>query len=317
VDTSAIAVIALTGLVGLVLVSYVVEALRPRPRRPDRLAWGPGIQIQYADLGGIKVRYIKTGTGPNLVLLHTLRTQLDIFQKVIPELARHYTVYACDYPGHGWSDIPSVEYAPEDFYRWVGAFLDALAIEHASVAGISIGGTIALVLAARRNPRIDRVISINPYDYWPIGGIRKSSPMARLILGPAGIPILGATLMRLRMRFVSELIMQGGVASAAALPAELNRELYDTGARPGHYQGFLSLLAHERRWPEARDEYPRIAVPTLLVYGDRDWAPEAARARERALIAGVTTATVHDGGHFLSLDRPEELTSLIRNFIPG
>ena len=37
----------------------------------------------------------------------------------------------------------------------------------------------------------------------------------------------------------------------------------------------------------------------------------------RALIAGVTTATVHDGGHFLSLDRPEELTSLIRNFIPG
>jgi len=35
------------------------------------------------------------------------------------------------------------------------------------------------------------VIAINPYDYWPSGGIRKSSLMARLILGPAGVPILG------------------------------------------------------------------------------------------------------------------------------
>ena len=313
---SAIAVIALASLFGLVLVSYVVEALRPRPKRPDRLVWGPGIEIQYADLGGIRARYIKTGSGPNLVLLHTLRTQLDIFQKVLPELARYFTVYAYDYPGHGWSDLPRVDYAPEDFYRWTGAFLEALGIERATLAGISIGGTIALVLAARANPRVQRVVSINPYDYWPTGGIRKSSLMARLILGPAGVPVLGATLMRLRMRFVSDRIMDGGVASASALPPELNRELYDTGARPGHYQGFLSLLAHEFRWPEARDEYPRIKVPTLLVYGDRDWAPEAARAHDRALVPGANTTTVRDGGHFLSLDRPEELTSLILRFIP-
>jgi hypothetical protein len=43
------------------------------------IGMGPGVPIQYADIGGTKVRYIKTGAGPNLVLLHTLRTQLDIF----------------------------------------------------------------------------------------------------------------------------------------------------------------------------------------------------------------------------------------------
>jgi len=311
----AILVIALMGLAALVLASYLVEMLRPGPQRPDRFSWSTGLPIEYADLGGVRVRYVKTGSGPNLVLLHTLRTQLDIFQKVIPELAAQFTVYACDYPGHGWSDVPRAAYAPEDFYRWTGAFLDALGIEQASVVGISIGGTIALVLAARGNPRIARVVCVNPYDYWPAGGIRKSSLMARLVLGPSGVPILGATLMRLRTRFVSDLIMAGGVASPKALSRELKKELYEVGARPGHYQGFLSLLSHEWQWPQARNEYPGIGVPTLLIYGERDWAPAAAREQERALIPGVVTATVGDGGHFLSLDRPRELTEFIIRFI--
>ncbi len=315
VDIGAIAVIAVACLLALVLVSYVVEALRPRPKRPERLPWGPGIAIQYADLGGgIKVRYVKTGSGPNLVLLHTLRTQLDIFQKVIPGLAEHFTVYACDYPGHGWSDIPPADYAPEDFYRWTAALLDRLGIEQACVAGISIGGTIALVLAARQNARISRVISINPYDYWPSGGIRKSSLLASLILGPSGVPILGATLMRLRNRFVSDRIMEGGIASTDNWSPDLNKELYDVGARPGHYQGFLNLLSHERRWPDARNEYPRIKIPTLLVYGEQDWAPNPMRERDRALIPGVSMTTISQGGHFLSLDRPRELTDLILQF---
>ena len=49
-----------------------------------------------------------------------------------------------------------------------------------------------------------RVIAVNPYDYWPVGGIRKSSLAARLVLTPSGVPVLGATIMRLRNRFLSD-----------------------------------------------------------------------------------------------------------------
>jgi pimeloyl-ACP methyl ester carboxylesterase len=304
----------LAGLAALVLLSYAVEALRSRPTPPVQLYWDPGIAIKYADLGGIRVRYVTAGTGPNLVLLHTLRTQLDIFQWVIPDLSKQFTVYAWDYPGHGWSDIPTAEYAPEDFYRWTADFLERLGITQVSLAGISIGGTIALVLAARRNPRIARVLSINPYDYPPVGGIRKSSFTARLILGPSAVPILGATLMRLRNRFVSDRIMEGGVASPGALKAALRKELYDVGARQGHYQGFLSLLAHEQNWSEARTEYPHIRVPTLLIYGEQAWAPLAMREQSRALIPGAAPVTLRGGSHFLSLDQPRELSELITRF---
>ena len=240
-DVSWIFITVLTVLVAMVVLSYIVEALRSAPKRPERLVWAPTIPVEYVDLGGMKVRCIRTGVGPNLVLLHTLRTQLDIFQKIIPELEKRFTVHAFDYPGHGWSDIPKATYAPEDFYQWAAAYLDRIDIRQATIVGISIGATISLVLAARQNPRVTRVIAVNPYDYWPAGGIRKSSLAARLVLTPSGVPILGATIMRLRNRYVSDRIFEGGLAAPEALTKELAQELYEVGARLGHYQGFLSL----------------------------------------------------------------------------
>jgi pimeloyl-ACP methyl ester carboxylesterase len=59
-------------------------------------------QLFEIDLGvNNKLRYLKAGVGKPLVLMHTIRTQLEYFQAVIPELAKHYTVYAVDLPGHG------------------------------------------------------------------------------------------------------------------------------------------------------------------------------------------------------------------------
>src|SRR5262249_3343864 len=60
--------------------------------------------------------------------------------------------------------------------------------------------------------------------------------------------------MRLRNRYLSDRIFEGGLASPEALPMELAEEFYEVGVRRGHYQGFLNLLAHERLWPRARDE---------------------------------------------------------------
>jgi pimeloyl-ACP methyl ester carboxylesterase len=306
---------ALAALVGLVAISYIVEALRSVQDPPSKLGWAPEVPVQYVDIGGARVRYIKTGAGPNLVLLHTLRTQLDIFQGLIPQLAQHFTVYAYDYPGHGWSDIPEASYAPEDFYKWTAAFLDKLDIRQATVAGVSIGATIALVLAARNNPRVVRVVAVNSYDYGPAaGGVRKSSLTARFVLTFSEVTVLGATFMRLRNRPILDRVLQGGLAAPKVLPEGFAKEFYEVGNRPGHYQGFLSLLAHERLWPAARKEYPAIKVPVLLVYGEDDWAPPGERERTRSAIPGAVTETVRDGNHFLPLDRPEELRRLIVDF---
>ena len=84
----ALIIFAAAGL-GVWLASFVVEALRPKPKPPAKLRWAPEIPIQTVEVGGNTLRYIKSGKGPALVLLHTLRTQLDLFEKIVPELSKH------------------------------------------------------------------------------------------------------------------------------------------------------------------------------------------------------------------------------------
>jgi len=153
--------------IGLWLVSFAVEALRPRPKVPKVLSWAPEIPIAYVDVGGFKLRYIRAGRGPTVVLLHTLRTRLDLFQKVVPRLTQRFTVYALDYPGHGFSDIPMERFDAGFFASSIEKFLSALDLRDVTLCGVSIGGAAALILAGRHNARIARVVSINPYDYAP------------------------------------------------------------------------------------------------------------------------------------------------------
>jgi pimeloyl-ACP methyl ester carboxylesterase len=169
---TTLVLIVIVILVCVFCAGLIAEALRIAPKTPEQLYWAPEIPIRYVDIDGNRIRYIKTGSGPNLVLLHTLRTQLDIFEKLVPLLEKSFTVYALDYPGHGFSDIPQTDYRPELFVKTVEGFLDKLDLSSVTLAGISIGGVIPLIIAAKKNKRIRKVIAINPYDYGRAPGLR-------------------------------------------------------------------------------------------------------------------------------------------------
>ena len=68
---------------------------------------GHGTVRYFTRSDGSRLRYFTAGSGPVLVLIHTIRTQLDYFHRVIPQLWGSFTVYAVDLPGMGWSDIVS------------------------------------------------------------------------------------------------------------------------------------------------------------------------------------------------------------------
>jgi pimeloyl-ACP methyl ester carboxylesterase len=297
----------------MVGISFAVEALRKKPIAPAAIAWAPNIPIQYIDVGGVRARYIKTGTGPTLLLLHTLRTQLDIFQKIIPELAKDFTVHAVDYPGHGWSDIPPADYTPEFFRRFVTDLLERLNLRDVLVAGVSIGASIPLLMAAEGNSRIRGIVSINPYDYGQ-RGLDRANVVAKVVFTLAPIPVLGDTVMRLRNRMVEGKVLEGGVTTPAAVPDSFREEAYRVGERPGHYKAFLNLVRHMPLWRKTRERYGAIRTPVLLVYGDHDWSREPERQANLREIPGARLETVKNGGHFLPLDQPEAVIRQIRAF---
>jgi pimeloyl-ACP methyl ester carboxylesterase len=162
VNLIAVLIIFLTSLVVIWLVSLLVETLRPATQTPDAMPWDPSLKPAYVTVDGARLRYVRVGDGPVLLLLHTLRTQLDLFHKVIPELARDFTVYAVDLPGHGYSDIPEGPYDADFFVRHVEGFLEELDLTDVTLSGVSIGANISLIIAARHHPRVVRIIPINP-----------------------------------------------------------------------------------------------------------------------------------------------------------
>lgn len=299
--------------IGAYLISFAFNGLRRKPGEPSGFSWDSSIELKHVTVDGNRLRYIEVGSGSPLVLLHTLRTHIDLFQKVIPDLAKDFTVYAVEYPGHGWSDIPAADYTPQFFASNVAGFLDALRIERALVVGESIGGTIPLLLAAEKNARISAIVSVNPYDY-DRRFTMHAGLMTRIMFGVGAVPIVGGIFMRFRLAAIEAMVMAGGVANRSSLPKEFLREMYNIGVRLGHYQGFLNLIRHLPLWSKAHDVYDQIDVPVLLIYGDEDWSAPTDRERTSSGIPGVQTETVSNAGHFLSLDQPEAFAEHVRAF---
>jgi pimeloyl-ACP methyl ester carboxylesterase len=280
----------------------------------EPLSWTPDIPVRYVVIGGTRIRYVVAGDGPTLVLLHTLRTQLDMFQKVIPALATQFRVYALDYPGHGHSDAPDAEYDAELFVGSVAAFLDRMDIRDAVLVGESIGGTIALVLAARHNPRVRDVVAINPYDYGRGRGLRRSSRLANVVLGMTAVPVLGEMLMRSAPYPIDKRILEGGVHRKDAFPRTLLRELHASGKRPGHARAFARLVRSWPSWARVRSDYANIDLPVLLLYGERDWSRGDEREADLQSIPGARMRVIEEAGHFLALDAPQEFVRAVREF---
>lgn len=284
---------------------------------PEPLGWAPEIPVRYVAVGGTRIRYVSAGSGPERVLLHTLRTQLDLFQKVIPELATRFRVHALDYPGHGHSDAPRADYGAEFFVDAIAGFLDRLDIRDAVLVGESIGGTIALLLAARHHPRVRGVVAVNPYDYDRGRGLRRSSMLANVVFGMTAVPVLGELLMRLAPYPVLKRILEGGVYRKGSLPPALLREIHVSGRRPGHPRAFARLVRSWPSWALAPVEYGKIDLPVILLYGERDWSRGDEREADRRSIPGARLRVVEDAGHFLSLDAPQELVRAVAELVPA
>ena len=262
----------------------------------------------------LSVRFQKTGSGPPLLLIHTIRTQLEYFRSLAPLLAGSHTVYAIDLPGHGHSPIdPGASYDEPYFRQAVIRVIETLDLSNLTLVGESIGGALALTVAASLPQRIKRVYAINPYDYEARygDGIRRGNWLANFIIGSLQIPLLGAVNAALENKMILGKIMGGGYHDPRRLPADLLAEFNEVAQRPGYKRVARKVLAGWRSWSKARDSYRWISAPVTLIYGDSDWSRPNERERTRSLIPASQMVTLRNTGHFSAVENPSELARLI------
>ena len=259
---------------------------------------------------GSRLRYYTAGTGPPLVLMHTVRTQLDYFQRVIPLLRDHYTVYALDLPGMGWSDIvPRARYEEPDLRAAVVEFANGLNLHGATLAGESLGAALALSASIDLKDRVNRVVAFNSYDYP--SGLERGNWLARFIITSVRLPGLGPVFAGLEPRPIMRAVLHGGFIDKSKLPEDFLVELLRSGRRTGYSRVARAIYRSLKGFTRARHRYPEVSAPVTLVYGDRDWSRPAERDQVASSLADVHRITLPRTGHFSSLERPDDVARIL------
>jgi pimeloyl-ACP methyl ester carboxylesterase len=260
---------------------------------------------------GSRLRYYTAGTGRPLVLLHTVRTQLDYFQRVIPRLWDHYTIYALDLPGMGWSDIvPGAGYEEPELRAAVVEFASGLNLHDVTLAGESLGAALALSASIDLKDRVRHVVAFNSYDYP--SGLERGNWLARFIITSVRMPGLGPVLAGLEPPPIMRAVLHGGFVDKSRLPEDFLVELLRSGRRTGYSRVARAIYRSLKGFNRARRRYPEVSMPVTLVYSERDWSRPAERDQVASALADVQRITLPRTGHFSSLERPDDVARILR-----
>ncbi len=124
------------------------------------------LQTYTTDLTEVQIHYADApGPGPALVILHGITSALDTFASLIPTLAQQAHVYAIDLRGHNLSGRAPGAYRIPDYARDMASFLHGVVGRPAVVAGHSLGGLIAIWLAAHEPDWVQGLFLADPPLY--------------------------------------------------------------------------------------------------------------------------------------------------------
>ena len=304
----------LTGLVlALLLAAGLAGALAlydQPPVVPGSWLAAASLEARYEATGGHRVRYVRTGSGPAVVLVHGFGSSLYTWKDVIPALAAGHDVVALDLPGFGQSDQPA-DLSFEDFPRAVLGLMDRLGIERAALVGNSMGGAAVAIVAAERPERVRDLVLIDAAGF-------NLGPSERPRMVSVAMSRAGALLARLPgKRLVVEASLRQVFHDTAHVTPERVSEYLAAARRPGTFPAIRSLGASTGdRQAVVAQSLPRVQAPTLVVWGDDDrWIPIAHADLFVAAIPGARKVVIPDCGHVPQEEKPEEVSRLLLEFL--
>jgi len=266
-----------------------------------------------AETNGTRIHYIRTGgEKPPLVIAHGFFDDALCRAPLVRELEPEWDVIAYDARAHGRSAAPDNGYGIDDRVADLTGLLDALDVDDAVLVGHSMGGSTVASTAARHPDRVRSTVMIDPAgmlvvdeDHDEAAADRDEDPTAWV---------------RERMAFWQTRTKEGLLADDDELAAhveagdeELAGLLADARLR---LRPQIAEIAREG-YPDPRDVYPEIDVPTLILKADAD-ETERERHREIAdLLPGGHLVHVDDAGHCVFRDQRATATAALRDFLDG
>jgi len=244
-----------------------------RNTSPGAAGIGVAVEEHWLELAVGRMRYLKAGSGPALILIHGLMGYSFSWRFTLPALAPHATVYAIDNLGAGLSPAnEGMDCTVRATAERVLQFADAVGIKDFDLLGTSHGGGVAIMVAAicveRKDARLKRLVLVAPINPWSPHGNR----LAPFIGSEFGSILFRNTIERLRS--LDYLWLRRLFGDGAKIPPD-SLEGYRIPVQKNH--GFRHASRIVRNWTadlaELERALPKIRdYPTLLIWGTKDRA---------------------------------------------
>lgn len=254
-----------------------------------------------------------------VVMIHGGNSVAAGWEPLLSLLQDDFHLFAPDRPGCGLTSRIDYRGVPfrEHAVAFVGAVLDGLKLERASLVGNSMGGYWALLYALAHPERVDRIALV--------GEAAGSSPRPTfrhsLMRTPGLNRLLYATVLK-PDRSKTRRQMQMTVAHTERLSEAFLDLAYAGSVLPGAQLAWLSML--ERLWPLGQPpeltyalspELRQLQRPTLLLWGERDFCPPQWGERLCSHLPLGELKIIPDAGHLAWLDAPQEVAGPLRAFL--
>ena len=268
------------------------------------------------DFDGARMRYLKAGTGPALILLHGLLGYSFSWRYTMPALAPLRTIYAPDMLGAGFSDRPTIDHSMRATAQRVLNFIERLEISSFDLLGTSRGGAVAMCAAAQcvSSPKlkIEKLILVAPVNPYSAHG-RWMAPFFASPMGAAGFRWAVATLPSLFPFFHGRLY-----ASREKIPPGSPEGYRAPLAKPGLVDHALSIV---QTWGADLQELERLlpklsSIQTLLVWGTRDPAVYFSSMKALArYFPHAERVVFQEVGHLPYEECPDEFNRALISFL--
>jgi pimeloyl-ACP methyl ester carboxylesterase len=217
--------------------------------------------MPQVEVDGLTINYDVQGDGEPLLLIPYLSADHACYAFQLPAYTEHFSCIAIDLPGSGESDKPAGPYSTEGYADQVAAFLDAIGIEQAHVAGVSLGAGVGMHLAARHP---GRVRSLSLHSAWDASDAYLRSVVELWRTLASSLPT------------VADVVIQG------IFPLAFTPEMYVS--RPEYVDGLVDFVRSRPAQPvdaflaqteaalahDASGVLGEIGAPTLITFGARD-----------------------------------------------
>ena len=303
-------------VLAIVIVLALVIIILPKVTTKETLSYKDAVQ-KYAEgkfvtVDGKKIHYIEKGEGKPVIFIHGFLYSTVMWNKSIDAFASKFKTYAVDLWGWGYSErLNATDYSFPFYAQQILQFMDALNIRKASLVGQSMGGGIAVYLAAHHPERVDKLILVDPaaipYPMTTIGRIYQQP-----FIGEFLNAIPGDALMENNIKTI-------WFYDGNKVGKEYLQEVIQPLRIQGTSEGLMYILRNVLKPPYVENEVNMLAQihkPILIVHGREDKAVPLDRSEKLSRLWKESKLVVFEkAGHSPHEEHPEEFNRIAIDFL--